>query len=103
MAALGSLSCLGFNVLSGVTPLGMDILSFFDFLTNSVMMPIAAAAICLLVLKVTGIKAIEDEVTSTSKFRRRGIYRFVIRYLALILLVVILLSSICDAFGLIHI
>ncbi len=103
MAALGSLSCLGFNVLSGVTPLGMDILSFFDFLTNSVMMPIAAAAICLLVLKVTGIERVEAEVTSTSRFRRRGVYRFVIRYLALILLAVILVSSICDAFGLIHI
>ena len=42
MLVLGTLSSLGFNVLSNVTILGMDFLDFFDFLTNSVMMPIAA-------------------------------------------------------------
>ena len=103
LAGLGTLSCLGFNLFSGVAPLGMDLLSFFDFLTNSVMMPIAAAAICLLVLRVTGIDRVEAEITRSSRFRRRGVYRFVIRYMALLLLAVILISSICDAFGLIHI
>ena len=103
LAGLGTLSCLGFNVFSGVAPLGMDILSFFDFLTNSVMMPIAAAATCLLVHKVVGIERVEAEITSSSAFKRRSIYRFVVKYLALALLAVILISSICDAFGLIHI
>ena len=103
MAALGTLSCLGFNVLGNVTPLGMDLLSFFDFTTNSVMMPVAAAATCLLVLKVVGLKNLEAEISSTSRFKRRRVYEFVIRYLALALLIVILVSSICDAFGLIHI
>ncbi|MBQ6595582.1 MAG: sodium-dependent transporter [Clostridia bacterium] len=102
-AALGLLSCLGFNVLSGVKPLRMDILSFFDFLTNSVMMPLAAAATCFLVLKAVGLKAVEDEILLSSPFRRRPVFRFVIRYLALGLLAVILVSSVCDALGLIHI
>jgi len=44
MLALGTLSALGFNVLSNVKPLNMDFLDFFDFLTNSVMMPLAAMA-----------------------------------------------------------
>ncbi len=103
LVALGSLSCLGFNALSHIAPLGMDILSFFDFMTNSVMMPIAAAAICLLVLKVIGLDNMEAEIASSSKFKRRGVYRFVVRYLAIALLAIILISSILDAFGMISI
>ena len=34
----------------------MQFLDFFDFLTNSVMMPIAAIATCLLISKVVGIE-----------------------------------------------
>ena len=103
LAALGSLSCLGFNVMSHIAPMGMDILSFFDFLTNSVMMPIAAMCTILLVLKVIGLDTMEAEISNSSPFKRRGVYRFVVRWLALGLLAVILISSICDAFGLIHI
>ena len=103
LVCLGTLSCLGFNMMSHVTPLGMDILSFFDFLTNSVMMPVAACAIILLVLKDIGLDRMESEISASSAFKRRGIYRFVVKYAALLLLVVILVSSICDAIGLIHI
>jgi NSS family neurotransmitter:Na+ symporter len=103
MAALGSLSCLGFNALSHIAPMGMDILSFFDFLTNSVMMPIAAVATIALILRVIGMENLEREIMRSSAFRRRGVYRFVVKYLALVMLAVILVSSVCDAFGLIHI
>ena len=103
LVGLGTLSCLGFNLLSGVTPLGMDLLSFFDFLTNSVMMPVAAVATCLLILFVVGLNNMEREIAAASPFRRRMIYRVVIRYCALVLLAVILISSLADAFGLIHI
>lgn len=103
LAALGSLSCLGFNALNHIAPMGMDILSFFDFLTNSVMMPIAAAAICLLILRVVGLKEMEAEISRSSRFKRRKVYRFVLRYLSLALLAVILISSILDAFGMISI
>ncbi len=103
MAGLGILSCLGFNVLSFVKILGMGILDFFDFMTNSVMMPISALLICVLVLKQITIKGIEDEVMQSSAFKRRGLYRFVIKYLAIPLLLVILISSVANAFGWIHI
>ena len=39
MVVLGSLSALGYGPLAGVTVFGMQFLDFFDFLTNSVMMP----------------------------------------------------------------
>ena len=103
LAALGCLSCLGFNALSHIAPMGMDILSFFDFLTNSVMMPVAAVAIIALVLRQIGLENMEREILRSSAFRRRGVYRFVVKYLALAMLAVILISSVCDAFGWIHI
>ena len=56
MVSLGSLSCLGYGPLANVTIIGMQFLDFFDFLTNSVMMPIAAIMICLLVSRAAGIK-----------------------------------------------
>lgn len=52
MLALGTLSSLGYGPLDAVKILGMQFLDFFDFLTNSVMMPIAAIATCLLVSRV---------------------------------------------------
>ena len=62
MIALGSLSSLGYGPLANITIMGMQFLDFFDFLTNSVMMPIAAIATCLLVSRVVGIQRIEEEV-----------------------------------------
>ena len=103
MIILGLLSCLGFNILSFVQWAGMGILDLFDFLTNSVMMPVAAITICLLVLKVAGTQAVVDEVTQSSEFRRRDIYLFVLRYLAVLFILVILISSILSAFGIIRI
>ena len=50
MLALGTLSSLGYGPLGAVKIIGMQFLDFFDFLTNSVMMPIAAITICLLVV-----------------------------------------------------
>ena len=62
MIALGTLSCLGYGPLAFVKIIGMQFLDFFDFLTNSVMMPIAAIATCLLISRVVGTKKIEEEV-----------------------------------------
>ena len=102
MLALGSLSSLGYGPLAGVTIIGMQFLDFFDFLTNSVMMPIAAIATCLLVSKVVGVDAIEQEVTlEGGTFRRKKIFCVMIRYICPIFAVIILLSSVANAFGLI--
>ena len=100
MLCLGSLSCLGYGPLAKVTVIGMQFLDFFDFLTNSVMMPIAAIATCLLVSKVIGTEKITEEVTAGGHpFRRRTIFRFMIRYLCPIFAAIILISSVASAFG----
>lgn len=91
---------------SGIWPLGfvkiigMQFLDFFDFLTNSVMMPIAAIATCLLVSRVIGVKRIEKEVLlEESTFRRKNIFNFMIQYLCPIFAAIILISSVANAFG----
>lgn len=100
MLSLGTLSCLGYGPLANVTVIGMQFLDFFDFLTNSVMMPIAAIATCLLVSRVIGVKKIEEEVTSEGKpFRRKKIFYFMIQYLCPVFAAIILLSSVANAFG----
>ena len=82
------------------TVLGMQFLDFFDFLTNSVMMPIAAIATCLLVSRVVGVERIEHEVTlEGGSFRRKKVFNFMIRWLCPIFAAIILASSVANAFG----
>ena len=62
--------------------IGMQFLDFFDFLTNSVMMPIAALMTSLLVARVVGVKKIEEEIIhGESAFRRKKIFAVMIKYL----------------------
>jgi len=98
--ALGSLSALGYGPLANVTIIGMQFLDFFDFLTNTIMMPLAAIATCLFISKVVGLERIEEEVTlCDEKFRRKNIFCFMIQYLCPVFAGIILFSSIANAFG----
>lgn len=99
MVVFGSASALGFGVLDFVKLLGMSILDFFDFLTNSLMMPLAALATCLLITRVVGLDKIADEVEQSSNFKRKGMYKLFMRYLAPVCIVVILLSSVANVLG----
>ena len=101
MVLLGSLSSLGFGPLSSVTLLGMDFLDFFDFITNSIMMPIGAICICVLVLKAVTSPRLNKEIKSTSAFKREKIYVFVLKYLAIPFILVILFSSVFNVLGII--
>lgn len=99
MIVLGTASAFGFGVWDFVTIMGMNVLDFLDFLTNSVMMPIAAFATCILVVRVLGCKAVADEVKKSSAFKREKVYNFVIRYLAPVCIVIILFSSVANVMG----
>ncbi len=100
MLVLGTLSCMGYGPLASVEILGMQMLDFFDFLTNSVMMPIAAIATCLLVSRKMGVEKIEEEMTlENGKFKRKHIFNFMIKYLCPIFAAIILVSSVANAFG----
>lgn len=97
--ALGSLSSLGFSSLSFVKIFGMDILDFFDFLTNSIMMPLAALLIFYLVVRRIGLAKIAEEVEGSSSFKMKKLYNFVIKFVAPVFIAVILASSIASLLG----
>ena len=102
MIGLGTLSSLGYGPLINCLPLGMPFLDFFDFLTNSIMMPISALAICFLITRHMGMDAVEEEVTlGGHPFKRKKIFRFMISYVCPIFILIILLSSLANVLGLI--
>ena len=95
---LGLPSALGFGVWSGFTILGKDILSFFDFATNSILMPVVAIMTCIVVCYVIKPKSIIEEVEVTGKFKFRKLFTVMI-YAAPVLLLVILVFSVFEAFN----
>ena len=101
---LGVPSSLGNGVWANIQILGMDFLSFFDFFSNNIIMPIVALCTCLLIGWVVGPKVVTDEITRNGeKMRRKGLYWVMIKFVAPILLVMILISSILQQLGIISI
>ncbi len=101
IAFLSIFSALGFGVWGKMTPFGMDFLTFFDFVTNSVLMPIVAIVTCVFVGWVIKPKAIEDEILKGEpKFVARGLYNVMVKYIAPVLIAAVLVSEICRGLGL---
>ena len=101
---LGVPSSLGFGVWGHILPLGMDFLTFFDFISNSVVMPIVALITCILVGWFVGTKAICDEVSRNGEhFGRKALYEVMVKYLAPVCLVVILVFSVLQGMGIIKV
>lgn len=100
MLALGTLSSLGYGPLANVTIFGMAFLDFFDFLTNSVMMPISALAICIYAVRSVTLERIAAEVEKGgAPFKRKKLFCFMIQYVCPIFVVIILFSSIANVLG----
>lgn len=98
--ALGILSCLGYGPWSGVQLLGMAFLDFFDFISNSVLMPIVALCTCILIGYGVGTSVVEEEVKAEgAAFRREKLYRVMIRWVAPVLLLLILVTSVMQGLG----
>ena len=100
---LGVPSSLGFGPWSAITLLGKDILSFFDFVSNGILMPIAALFTCIVVGFVIKPKAVADEVELSGTFKLKGLFNVMIKYIAPVCLVLVLISSVLDAFGIVTI
>lgn len=97
---LGIPSSLGFGVWSGVSVMGMSILDMFDFISNSVIMPIVALLTCIFIGFIIKPQSIIDEVEIGGvKFKRKKLFSVMIKYIAPIFIVLILVSSILDTFG----
>ncbi len=99
---LGIPSALGYGVLGNIKVLGMDFLTFFDYVSNSIIMPVVALGSCILIGWVVGTKVVEDEVTKNGEsFVRRQIFRVMIKYIAPVCMVIILVFYSLAQFGII--
>ena len=102
IVAAGVFINAGYNGLSFIEPLGpgSSMLDFFDFISNSVMMPIAALLTCVFVGWIIKPKVIVDEVKQSSPFRFEKAWTVMIKYVAPVLVTVILVAYVAQQFGL---
>ena len=90
--------CLGYNVLyfNITLPNGSaaQLLDVMDYLSNNILMPVVAIGTCVLIGWVVQPKTVIDEVEKTGKpMGRKGLYIVMVKFVAPLLLVVLLLQS----------
>ncbi len=96
--AAGIIVCLGYNKLyfEVTLPNGAvaQILDIMDYISNNCLMPIVAIGTCIVVGLILKPKFVIDEVEKTgTKFSRKKLYTVMVRYIAPVLLVILLLKS----------
>ena len=97
---LATFSAIGYGPWADVKLFGMQFLDFFDFVTNSALMPIVAAVTCVFVGWVLGPKRIIEECEAEGQLMYvKGVYAFMVKYLAPAFMIVLLVSEVCRALG----
>lgn len=96
---MGALVSLGFGPLSFIKIIGLNLLDFFDFLSNSVLMPIVAILTCVGIGHFIGSKTISDEVELNGTFKFKKFYNIMLKWIAPICLILILVFAISEAMG----
>ncbi len=118
---LGVLPCFGYGPLSGFEVLGMAFLDLFDFITNSVLMPVAALLMCIIIGHLIKPPFVTDEVEGVigskdgtcavtadgteinregfGKFPSKAVYTFMLKWFCPIGTFVILVAGLLAAFG----
>ena len=83
--------------------LSLTFLDRTDFITNSIFMPVCALLTCIFIGWVGRPGFVRDEVTALGvTFGSYPVYRFIIRYLAPVLIATILVTYVLARFGLIQ-
>jgi len=100
---LGLPSSLGHGVWSHISILGLNFLDFFDFISNSVIMPIVAFLTCIFIGYIIKPKSVVDEVEIGGTFKRKTLFTVMIKYIAPVCIILILVSSVLDALGIMKI
>lgn len=78
-----------------------QLLDFFDFVSNTIMMPIVALLTCIFVGWIIKPKTIIDEVRQSSKFKSAKLFTVMIKFVAPIFVVMILVAYVMNAMGII--
>lgn len=95
---MGVIVCLGYNVFlfDVVLPNGAhaQILDILDYLSNNLMMPVISIGTCILIGWVLKPQILIDEITKNGeKFHVRGLYVVMIRFVAPVLLFILLFKA----------
>ena len=89
----------GYNALSDCRLAGMEFLDFFDFISNSVLMPIVALLICVFVGWIIKPKELIEEIKLNSPFKAEKAWVIAIKVVCPVLVVVILVWNIIGILG----
>ncbi len=102
IVAAGIFVNMGYNHLAFIEPLGAgsSLLDFFDFISNSVIMPIVALLTCVFVGWIIKPQTLIDEIELTGPFKLKGVWTVMIKYVAPVLVIVILVAYVAAQFGL---
>ena len=87
-------SSLGNGILSNVKIFGYQILDFFDFISNNIMMPIVALVTSILIGYIIKPSYISEEIETSGKFKSKALYNVLIKFVVPVCMVIILVSSI---------
>ena len=96
---MGCIISLGFGPLSFIKIIGLGLLDFFDFISNSVLMPIVALLTCISIGFFIKPQTIIDEVEINNSFKEKKFYVLMLKWGAPICLVLILLFAVSEAMG----
>ncbi|MBO4267363.1 MAG: sodium-dependent transporter [Lachnospiraceae bacterium] len=93
LIVMGLFSVLGYSSWSEVTIFGYQILDFFDFISNNIMMPIVALLTCILIGYVVRPGYVEEETTHNGEvFKSKGLYEVMTKYVCPAFMIIILLT-----------
>lgn len=90
---IGMLSIFGYSIWSEITLFRMQLLDFFDFISNNIMMPIVSLMTCILVGYVVKTSYVENEIEQNTRFHSKTLYRIMVKYVCPICMLIILFSS----------
>ena len=98
---IGTISVLGYSVLSHVHPLmfiekyrNFDILDTLDFISNSVLMPIGAVFTTILVVAVIGLEKFSRHIKTDRKWYREYLFQLCMCVAVIPCLLVVLLNAV---------
>lgn len=98
---MGTFINLGYNGFSFFEPMGegSTLLDLFDFIANSVMMPIAALATCIFVGWIIKPNALITEIKQSSPLKVEKAWVIMIKFIAPVLIVIILVAFVAAQLG----
>lgn len=91
----GILSSMSFGKLNNIRILDMTFFEFFSFLSDKILMPLGGLLICILAGYIWDKEIFKNELSSNGKYKVKIFkpLRFILRYTAPLMIIIILISS----------